>query len=278
MVSPRELDSVASHRQQAPPRKQPSARSLEHYGDAALYEATFRQQKHDVAYFVRLAQEHGGPVLEYGAGAGRVTLALAAAGVEVVAVDKSAAMLALLRERRAALPREQAARIRVVSGDMKKKQGLGQFPLILATFNVVGHLETFEEMAQWLARVREHLAPGGLLVFDVPLPAPEELEAEDEELFVAPRFRHPVTGQRMRQTERFEYDPISQVLLVESEFSVVGQPGTWKVPLVLRQWFPRELEALLNYEGFASVQLFSDYSDCPLMEGADMVVVHARLK
>lgn len=244
--------------------------------DAALYEATFKKQKHDVSYFVEQARAAGGPVLEYGAGAGRVTLALARAGIEVTAVDLSAAMLELLRERLARLPKSAQARVRLVQGDMRKKRRLGQFPLVLATFNVVGHLARFEEMAEWLSRVKEHLSPGGELIFDVPVPHPEEIEADPEELHPAPRFKHPTTGQWIRQTERFEYDPIRQLLLVENELRVEGEQESLKIPLVLRQWFPRELEALLHYEGFREVRLFADYSDAPALDDVDMLVVRAR--
>lgn len=233
-------------------------------------------RRHDVDYYVELARSQGGPILEYGAGSGRVTFALARAGFDVVAVDQSRTMLATLEARRKALPPEVARRVRVVRGDMRKKRGLGSFPLVLATFNVVGHLTKFEEVAAWLGCVREQLAPGGELVFDVPVPAPEELTADPDEPFRAPRFKHPVTGAWVRQTERFSYDPIRQVLRVESELGVEGERDTVTVPLTLRQWFPRELDALLRYEGFSDVRLCADYTDQPALEDVDMLVVRAR--
>lgn len=255
-----------------------SARSIEHYLDAALYEATFKKRKHDVAYFVQLAQGSGGPVLEYGAGAGRVTLALARGGIDVVAVDPSRPMLERLQAKLARMPQTVRQRVTVVRGDMRKATGLGKFPLVLATFNVVGHLETFEDMRDFLACARSHLARSGELCFDVPVPAPEELEADPDELHAAPRFKHPLTGQWIRQTERFEYDPIRQLLLVESELHVEGSRETLTVPLVLRQWFPRELEAALHYAGFADVRLHADYSEAPALGDVDMLVVRARVE
>jgi SAM-dependent methyltransferase len=252
--------------------KEPSS----YYLDAALYEKTFAHRQEDIAFYLRLAEECGGPVLEYGAGAGRVTLGLARAGVSVVAVDSSPAMLTLLRERLGACPKEEQARVKIVRADMRKKGGLGKFPLVLATFNVVGHLPKFEDMALWLARVKEHLSPGGEVVFDVPLPAAEELGSDPEDVFPAPRFKHPVTGAWIRQTERFEYDAVSQMLRVESEFRVEGERDPLVVPLNLRQWFPRELEALMTYEGFTDIRLCADYTDEPALDEVDMLVVRAR--
>lgn len=217
-------------------------------------------------------------MLEYGAGAGRVTLPLLRAGIDVTAVDLSEPMLALLRERAEKLTKSERARLTIVRADMRKKTGLGSFPLVLATFNVVGHLPRFEDLALFLRAVKTHLAPGGELVFDVPLPSSEELEADPDELHVAPRFKHPTTGQWIRQTERFEYDPIRQILHVESELTPVGSRVGVTLPLVLRQWFPRELEALLGYEGFENVRLTADYTDAPALADVDMLVVRARLR
>ena len=54
----------------------------------------------------------GSPVLEIGAGTGRLTLGLAALGLEVVALDNSAAALRVLERKRACRPAASAARCR----------------------------------------------------------------------------------------------------------------------------------------------------------------------
>jgi len=55
----------------------------------------------DLDLWVELANQAGGPVLELGSGTGRVALELARAGVEVVALDRSALLLAELSRRAA---------------------------------------------------------------------------------------------------------------------------------------------------------------------------------
>jgi 16S rRNA A1518/A1519 N6-dimethyltransferase RsmA/KsgA/DIM1 with predicted DNA glycosylase/AP lyase activity len=57
----------------------------------------------DLPLWRALAAETGGPILDVGAGAGRVTLDLAARGVEVVALDIDAELLEALAERAAGL-------------------------------------------------------------------------------------------------------------------------------------------------------------------------------
>ena len=53
----------------------------------------------DIAFYDRLAQATGGPVLELGCGTGRIALALAQAGLSLTGVDVSAGMLALARRK-----------------------------------------------------------------------------------------------------------------------------------------------------------------------------------
>ncbi len=255
-----------------------SAHSLAHYEEVSLYEAAFKKRKHDVEFFLRRAAElePGSSILEWGAGTGRVTFPLARAGHRVCAVDASRPMLARLEERRKKANPAIAERIDSRRGDMRTLRVSDQFPLILATFNVVAHLQTFRDMGAFLKNVSRHLAPDGRFIFDVPIPHPDEIEADPEQLHRAPRFKHPDSGQWVRQTERFEYDAARQVLLVESEFRVESMPDPLVVPLVLRQWFPKEVEALLIYEGFEHIETYADYEDRPGIMAVDTLIFSAR--
>ncbi len=272
----------------APPRtasaSDPSSLAL--YDDALWYDATYRGRREDVRYYVRLASELGpapndvksrGPVLEYGVGSGRVALALARAGVSVVGVDASQSMLARLGEKLERAPKAQRARLRAVHGDMRRVRLEERFPLVIAPFNVILHLDSHQDMAAWLARVREHLAPGGELVFDFSIPRADDLESDPTEWHHAPRFRHPTTGEWTEHAERFEYDPLRQVLLIESELRTVGARRARRIPLVHRQWFPREVEAALHYAGFTEKRFFGDFTNLPPTDDVDSVIVRARL-
>ena len=59
--------------------------SREHYDDAVYYDHAYRRRREDVEFYVRVARQHGGPVLELGAGSGRVSIEMARAGLHVTA-------------------------------------------------------------------------------------------------------------------------------------------------------------------------------------------------
>ena len=255
------------------------AENLGHYAYARLYEKTFAQRKQDIEFYLRLAERCApASILEYGAGAGRVTLPLIRQGHRVTAIDASREMLALLDQKAQRLPQHARERLSLLPGDMRKKRLRTRFPLVLATFNVVAHLPHFQDMAAFLRRVKEHLSHDGLLVFDVSIPHPEEVEADPEALHPAARFKHPETSEWIRQTERFEYDPSSQTLLVESKLRSEQGGDELVIPLYLRQWFPREVDAILRYEGFTSIETYADFSESPGVFATDSLVFCASAR
>lgn len=215
-------------------------------------------------------------MLEYGAGNGRVSLTLARAGIDVVALDLSKPMLASLVERLRCEAPAVRRRVRAVHGDMVSHALRRRFPLVIAPFNVVLHLYTPDEISGFLARVRAHLAPKGTFAFDFSLPQPEDLARDPKRRYRAPRFRHPSTGELVRYAERFEYDPLRQLLTVWMEFAPEGGPP-WTVPLTHRQFFPQEMRGWLRGAGFSDVRYTADFSASAPDAGVDSLVVQARL-
>jgi SAM-dependent methyltransferase len=235
--------------------------ALAHYSDPAYYDLTYHERQHDVAYYVGLARSLSDRrVLEYGCGSGRVTVPLANAKVEVTAVDLSVPMLNALSRRLAEGPQCVRERVSVHRADMRDFDCDAQFPLVIAPFNTVLHLYEPEEMFAFLAKVRKHLAPSGRFVFDVSMPQAADLSHDPEEVLESPPFVDPTTGVTVRYSERFEYDPIRQLLVVWMQFLPEDGSEGWTVPLSHRQYFPQELKGLLLAAGFQKIEFQSDFS------------------
>jgi SAM-dependent methyltransferase len=251
--------------------------SLAHYEDPAYYAATYRGRTDDIAYYVALCRRTRGAVLEYGVGAGRIAIPMALAGARVVGVDHSAPMLADLRARLRLEEKRVAERVRLVRGDMRREKLAARFGLVLATFNTVLHLYTRQDVERFLERVRQHLSPRGRFVVDMSMPALADLARGPSRPFHAPRFRHPTAGVVVNNLERFDYDPLRQILFVSMEFAPVAGPSPeWMTPLAHRQFFPQEWEALLHYNGFEVERVDGDFSGGPLTKDSDVMIWHAR--
>jgi SAM-dependent methyltransferase len=129
----------------------------------------------DLPLWLALAEREAGPVLDVGAGTGRVTLALAAAGHDVTALDRDAALLAELERRAAA----RGLRVRSECADAARF-ALGPFGLIVVPMQTVQLLG--DRPAFWRA-ARAALAPGGLLAAAI---ADELVAFEDPDVLPEP--------------------------------------------------------------------------------------------
>ncbi len=246
-----------------------------HFEDPDYYAISYATRKDDVAFYARTASKYE-RVLEYGIGNGRIALPIARGGAEVVGIDQSAAMLADLRARLRRQPKEIRSRIRARRGDMRSVRLSERFPLVICPFNTVLHLYTRKEVERWLARVRDHIEPRGEFVMDLSMPILEDLADKPGTSYSMRPFVHPKAG-LVGYREIFDYDRIRQILFVSMCFEpkTVGQ-APFMVPLAHRQYFPREWEALLHYNGFETTNVFGDFDGSALAQDSDVMVWHAR--
>ena len=140
------------------------------YSSGAKYYDAAYSVKDDLVdrdFYLDLANEYGGPVLEFGCGTGRITLPLARQGVDVTGMDASHSMLEVLRAKLAKEPAGVRRRTRVVEGDFRTHYLDDQFSLVVIPFRPMQHMYTTEDQLAALQNARRHLADGGILAFDV---------------------------------------------------------------------------------------------------------------
>ena len=178
-----------------------------------------------------LASDSGDPVLEIGAGTGRIALDLARRGHDVTALDNDASLLAALGARAAGL------KIETVLADARSFEIDRRFGLCMVPMQTIQLLDGIEGRSSFLACARRHLGAGGLLAlalaqeldtYDVtagsPAPAPDlrELDGvvyaslpvavrEQPDAFVLERRREIVTveGRRSVQENLVRLDRLS---------------------------------------------------------------------
>ena len=128
---------------------------------AIWQEVEFGSYGADLPVWVELADQAGGPVVELGAGAGRVALHLAGHGFEVIAVEQDLELIRELED----LSERRGIALTVVAGDLGAPSEL-RLPvrpaLAIGPLHVIQVLEAPERSAL-LARLSELIAPGGIL-------------------------------------------------------------------------------------------------------------------
>jgi SAM-dependent methyltransferase len=125
--------------------------------DALWHDLECGAYAEDLPVWRALAREAGGPVLDVGAGTGRVSVDLAALGVPVVAMDVDASLLDALRHRAAGLSVEP------VVADAREFTLAHRFALVLVPMQTLQLFGGPTGRKAFLRRARDHLLPGGLL-------------------------------------------------------------------------------------------------------------------
>lgn len=219
----------------------------------------------EIPFYLELARQTGGPVLDLACGTGYLTIPLAQSGLSAVGVDLAPEMLDHARSKSGNLPIEWAL------ADCRTFDLERQFKLVTMTGNAFQEFRTRADLEALLETVRRHLAPDGLFSFDTRFPqmsdllTPESLSGEwsPETPWRTFEDEH---GRMVNVSTQQRYDAISQIAeyVVLRRWQEAGQEQTLTERAVLRFIFPQEMVALLHYNGFAIREVYGDWDRRPL--------------
>ncbi|MFN2432599.1 MAG: class I SAM-dependent methyltransferase [Gemmatimonadota bacterium] len=250
----------------------------------------------DVAFYLDQARRAGGPVLEAGAGTGRIAWPLARAGFRTVALERSAAMLRVARGKAHEHPADVRRRLRFVRGDIRRFELGRRFPLVLVTFRTFQMLLTPADQRAALATLRRHLTRGGTLVLDLFDPRLDWCHPAADPADAAARaraaarssaclrretLRHPETHNVVQvRVVSNDPDPLTQVLTQVWRFTERGADGRIlrreEETLRLRWTHRQEMRWLLELEGFEVEAEHSDFHGSPPAYGLEQVWIARR--
>ncbi len=243
----------------------------------------YRDRK-DVDFFVEMATESGGPMLEIGCGTGRVLIPTARAGIEIVGLDLSPAMLSVCRRKLESESGAVQARVRLVEGDMRHFHVGGEFALATMPFRSFQHLIAVDEQTACLRGVHRHLADGGRLILDLFNPDLKRLTDEKylEHREAEPEFTMPDGRKVVRVARNLSRNLFEQTVEVELAHNVTHPDGRKEAPaqrLTLRYFFRFEIEHLLARTGFEVERLYGDYDRSPFgaKEPGEMIFVARKV-
>jgi SAM-dependent methyltransferase len=115
----------------------------------------------DLPLWRSLAAEHGDPVLDVGAGTGRVTLDLARAGYRVTALDRDPELIAALNARSGR--NSEIVRVSSHVADARDFELGRRFRVIIVPMQTIQLLGGVEGRLRFLRCARRHLQPGGVI-------------------------------------------------------------------------------------------------------------------
>ena len=241
--------------------------------------------RRDVPFWRNLALQAGGRVLELGCGTGRISLPLARAGVPLVGIDRSDAMLqrALTRVRRGALQ----AQLRLIRGDIRRlpfpalarrgrRAAAAPFAMVMAPYGLLQSLLRERDLTAALAEVHRVLAPGGTFGLELVADLPAWREYRKRVSLKGWRGRR--GGAHVTLVETVRQDPARRLTIFDQEFTERrdGRRRVQQFSLTFRTLTVPQMARRLERAGFEVTALLGDYRGGAWDPRADVWIILAR--
>jgi SAM-dependent methyltransferase len=239
---------------------------------ADLYDLEY-DHDHDLPFWLALAEREDGPVVEWGAGTGRLAAPLACAGLDVTAVEVSGNMVEK--------GRQKGGTVEWIRGDMRHAKLGRRYDLAVCAFNSFLCLLSVDDALAFLRNARDHLESDGLLGIEVSAFAPEELYEG------GPALHHDFTrelvrGKTGRTLGRFSvsrYDAATQLLQMRLFYELYEHENLKNKrahELTIRVVGRGELELMLRLAGFEVEAVYGGFEGEPFTATSDHLIVPAR--
>ncbi len=255
--------------------------SLPHdpYADIArYYDLEHDPFEDDIDCLMNFVVSTGDPVLELGAGTGRIVAAIAEAGYRVTGIDTSAPMLATARARLEAGGAAKRATLLELSMLNAAEAPGGPFGVVIASLNCLQHLTTIGEQRQALRQAWEALDPRGQLLIDLMNPTPAALTALDHQLVLEGTFSDS-DGSTVQKFSTRRISPAEQLIHTDLWYDVTAPDGSLRrltTAYAMRYVHRAELELMLETAGFVSWEIYGSYDLDPFEDHSDRLLVAAE--
>ena len=136
------------------------------YYDLLYEDKNYSKEVEFVSAIIRRRAPSARTMLDLGCGTGIHACAFAREGYQVTGLDRSAEMLAIAHERRKQAGANGSGPVDFQQGDIRDFKLTHRFDVVVALFHVISYLPANSDLEAAFARIRDHLKPGGLLIFD----------------------------------------------------------------------------------------------------------------
>lgn len=233
----------------------------------------------DLDFYSRHAANLDGPVLEIGAGTGRVAWALAGRGHKVTGLELSPAMIRLAGRKTLPAGRTSAATAPTFfQGDMRDFNLVTRFALIIAPFRTFHVLLTPQEQLAALMAMRRHLADDGTLILHLFDPRIDDLSSFRKPPQEERRGRDTETGHTiLARLEDVAIDRFNQILENRWRYTMETPEGAVErseaLTLTVRWTYRQEMKHLLARAGFEVIEEFGDFLGGVPEHGKEQILI-----
>jgi SAM-dependent methyltransferase len=244
---------------------------------AKHYDAAYatKQDLVDLPFYLELAKQSAGPVLEIACGTGRVLLPIAREGIQIDGVDNSLPMVRVLKSHIENEPAQIRRRITFHQGDMRHFRLRKKFPLVIIPFRPLQHMYTLQDQLNALTTAAFHLQKKGILAFDVFYPKMERIPAGIGQEILELEWQADSDSIVRRYFRKDSVDKINQVFSFTFIFRIYqGDKLVHEEsePLKLSYYTYPHLKALFRLARLQSVAEYGSFAKTPLDNTAEQMI------
>jgi len=225
----------------------------------------------DVDFFLQETKKVSGEVLELMAGSGRVSLPLIEAGVKLTCVDLSAGLNKILAEKL----REKDLQADIYEMDVCELDLQKQFEMVIIPFHSFAHLISREDQQKALARIYEHLLPGGTFICTLGNPKLRQADV-DGGLRLFRKYELPNDGMLLLWIAEKNNDENEQVVEAMQFYEEYDRDGVLTSKRLLELHFRlshrEEFEELAKEAGFTIKEFYGDYEYSPFDDDSPFMI------
>ena len=241
---------------------------------ARVYDLQHNTYTPDIPMYLQLARQFcaSAPVLELGAGTGRVLLPLASAGFDITGVDNTSEMLSIAHKQVESL--QLSKRVTLLEADARTLTLPKRFGMVFVALNTFLHNLQRADQQATLRVAYEHLQPGGAVIIDLP-PNDELAHQPDDGV-----YEFEATVIEPDTQARIDKYVASRVYWATQEqelsYRMVEGPHIEVTHFRLRHVFRYEMDLLLHQAGFQDANWYGDYDLSPYTDGSPRMICVAQ--
>lgn len=244
------------------------------YEQAWLYDLVHQKPAdgEQINFYERAIEHFGQPVLELASGTGNYLVTLAENDFDISGTEKF--------EEKSNISREKAetrnVETNLYSADMRDFNLGKKFKLIFIAGNALQHLKTIAEVASCFASVKRHLLPNGRFIVEIFNPSIKLLNRNKNERFFVGEYRTDEGWIVINTT--VNYDSAEQINHINWHYKNQYHKEEQTVSFTMRQFFPQELDAIFQYNGFKIEAKYGDFDESAFTSNSPKQIIVARLK
>lgn len=243
------------------------------YEQAWLYDLVHQKPAdgEQISFYERAIERFGQPVLELASGTGNYLVTLSENDFDISGTEKFEERFNISREK----AETRNVETNLYSADMRDFNLNQNFQLIFIAGNSLQHLKTNAEVVSCFASVKRHLLPHGRFIIEVFNPSIELLNRNSNERFFVGEYR--TDDGWIVITTTVNYDSATQINHIDWHYKNQYWKEEQIVSFTMRQFFPQELDALFEYNGFQIEAKYGDFDESDFTSASSKQIIVAKL-